>query len=119
MKADNYTIIAPEAIQNSMMGNKEMIKQFVQLYLTQSAVDFQNLENSIRSKVKSDIASSAHHIKPTMEYIGAIDLRTAFQQLETLAKQDADLTHIMEKFEMLKPSFEIMLQELKVFLDQL
>ncbi|WP_164112949.1 MULTISPECIES: Hpt domain-containing protein [Sphingobacterium] len=111
----NYKIIKPETIQKSMMGNPEMIKQFIAIYLEQSPIDFQTLELSLTASDKQAIGDNAHHIKPTMEYIGASSLRVAFQDLENMSKSDLKIELIQEKFEEIKPVFQLMIEELKSF----
>lgn len=110
-----YKIINPESILKSMMGNKEMVKQFVQMYLMQTPLDFENLRKSIELGDHSSIKDAAHHIKPTMEYIGASNLREEFQAIENLAKENSDLSVIKHKFEKMNPDFELLIQELQEF----
>ena len=111
-----YKIINPESIQQSMMGNTEMIKQFVQMYLSQTPADFEALSLAVNNKNHQAIKDAAHHIKPTMEYIGASQLRADFQELENLGKDLACVDLIVEKFGALKPKFDLMLEELKTLL---
>lgn len=110
-----FRIINPSIIRDSMMNNEEMIKQFIDLYLVQCPLDFDALTKSIELQDPKAINSSAHHIKPTMEYIGASDLRFAFQELEKLGANNADIEDIQAKFTEIKPHFELMLEELKAF----
>lgn len=102
-----------DVIYKSMMGNDEMVKQFVELYLSQTPIDFQALEDSVASGNPKAIADAAHHIKPTMEYIGASELRVLFQEIETLGKENASIELIRDKFNALKPQFNLMIEELK------
>lgn len=111
----NYKIIKPENIHKSMMGNPEMIKQFIAIYLEQSPIDFQNLELSLTENNTQAIGDNAHHIKPTMEYIGASSLRMDFQDLENMSKSNLKIELIQEKFEEIKPIFQLMIEELKSF----
>ncbi|SKC00119.1 HPt (histidine-containing phosphotransfer) domain-containing protein [Sphingobacterium nematocida] len=111
----NYKIIKPETIHKSMMGNSEMIKQFIAIYLQQSPIDFQTLELSFTKNDIRAIGDNAHHIKPTMEYIGASSLRMAFQDLENMSKSNLNIELIQEKFEEIKPIFQLMIEELNSF----
>lgn len=108
-----YKFINIDTINASMMGDDSMVKQFVQMYLMQMPIDFNNLESAIQSAIHSDIKDKAHHIKPTMQYIGASELQNDFQELETLGKENADLTLILTKFEAVKPKFKELIEELK------
>lgn len=111
----NFEVINPEIIRESMMNNDNMIKQFVELYILQCPIDFDALAKSIEKGDPKEISSTAHHIKPTMEYIGASNLRINFQELEKLGAQNARIEDIIKKYEEIKPKFELMLEELKSF----
>lgn len=111
-----FKLINPDIIRESLMHNDSMIKQFVDLYLIQCPLDFQNLTESIAKRIPTEIGSAAHHIKPTMAYIGAIELKNDFQELEKLGNHTDDLAEIIKKYEEIKPKFERMLDELKEFI---
>lgn len=111
----NYKIIKPETICKSMMGNPDMIKQFVAIYLKQSPLDFQALEYSLTKDNVKTIGDKAHHIKPTMEYIGATPLRLSFQEIENMSRANVTIDLIREKFEEIKPQFQLMIEELESF----
>ncbi|TJZ54819.1 Hpt domain-containing protein [Sphingobacterium olei] len=114
-----YQIIKPELVQSSMMNNTEMIKQFLGLYLHQLPVDFGNLTVAVLGKNKADIARYAHHIKPTMEYIGASEMRINFQELETLAKSNASMEELERIFNTIDVRFGTLMSELKSYLENL
>lgn len=111
-----YKIIKPSIIQSSMMNNDAMIKEFVELYLRQCPIDFQSLTESIKAKDPYAIRSAAHHIKPTMEYIGATELRIDFQELENLGKEGLHFDQIETKYKDISVKFDLMLNELKDFI---
>lgn len=98
-----------------MMGNPEMVRQFVAIYIQQSPIDFQALEQSLEKGNIKTIGDSAHHIKPTMEYIGASSLRLSFQELEDMSRTNVTLELIRQKFEEIKPQFQEMMEELEYF----
>lgn len=110
-----YKIINPESINKSMMGNPKMVKQFIEMYIEQSPIDFQALTHSVLNNDRAAIRDSAHHIKPTMEYIGASKLRIAFQELETMGRNRIEMETIRIKFEEIKSDFDLMIAELKSF----
>jgi len=109
----SFKIINLETIHQSMMGNEELIKQLVDLYISQSPTDFKALEDAILSGDPSLIRERAHHIKPTMQYIGASGLLQDFQTLETIAKEGASIAEINDLFHQIKPDFLLMLDELQ------
>jgi len=114
-----YTLIDPVAIQQNMMQNTELIKQFLELYLVQIPVDFAALEEAMSNGQQMDISSKAHHIKPTMEYIGASRLREELQELETAAKNGADMPTLQQLFAPLKTQFSRLLSEISTYLQSL
>ncbi len=114
-----YKIINPVVIRQSMMNNDNMIKQFIELYIIQSPVDFENLKKAMSEKNHTIICAAAHHIKPTMEYIGASELRINFQELERLANQKENMDKLDQKYDEIKPKFELLIQELKEYISKL
>ncbi len=115
----NYTLIDPNIIQANLMQNNALIAQFLQLYLVQIPVDLSALNEAMDSKDPIEISNKAHHIKPTMEYIGATSLRTELQELETAAKNGADMQQLKKLFDILLPQFNTLFVEIKDYLDQL
>ena len=107
-----YIYIQPAVIDKSMMNNKDLIRQFVDMYIVQCPIDFDKLSESVRSYDCQDIADLAHHMKPTMEYVGATELRVNFEELEALAKNTDNETVIHEKFVALRLKFQTFIQEL-------
>ena len=116
---EDYTVIDPVAIQQNMMQNKELIRQFLQLYLVQIPVDFDALTKAMTSGQQIDISSKAHHIKPTMEYIGATKLRAELQELETAAKNGVNIHALQELFRPLEKQFTRLLSEISTYLEKL
>ncbi len=116
---NHYTLIDPNAIQTNLMQNTALIQQFLQLYLVQIPLDLDALKEAMSKEEHIEIANKAHHIKPTMEYIGAIELRSALQELETAAKNGHELLQLKNMFEALLPQFETLLTEIKEYLDKL
>ncbi len=111
-----YKIINPETINKSMMGNPKMVKQFIEMYIEQSPIDFQLLTNSLNNNNTTAIRDNAHHIKPTMEYIGATMLREAFQELENMGRDGVEMSIIRSRFREIKSNFDLMIEELKKFI---
>ena len=113
-----YTIIQPDQFSTNLMHSKEIIHQMIDLYLDQGRQDFAALQQAIDQHNFAEIHSAAHHIKPTMQYIGADDLKNKFQQLEDLASdaQPANKQQVNESidqlFSSIKKDFQRALLEL-------
>lgn len=110
-----FQIINPDTIQKSMLENKAMIQQFIELYLIQCPVDFQELDESVQTRDHIAISSAAHHIKPTMSYIGAVDLKEHLQQIEDMANQKINISSILEKYEEIKSMYNRLIEELTYY----
>lgn len=109
----SFKIINLDTIYQSMMDNAELVKQLVDLYISQSPIDFKALEDAIILGEFSLIRERAHHIKPTMQYIGANGLLQDFQMLENKAKEGVSLQEINALFSKIKPDFMLMMDELR------
>ena len=110
---NNYEIFNPEALMTNMMNQIDIVKQMVQLYLSQGVIDFENLKVAIENQDLPEIKAKAHHIKPTLSYIGAIDLLNDFQELESWAKENKPMDIINDKFQDISISFQKLIEELK------
>lgn len=107
-----YRLINPSVIKENLMNNEELIFQFLSLYQEQLPVDLQALKEATTSGVHIEIANKAHHIKPTMEYIGAHTLREKLQQLEYAGKNGAEILHIHTLFLDIENEILTLLQEI-------
>lgn len=94
------------------MNNKALILQFVGLYQEQIPLDLQALKEAVTSEMHIEIANKAHHIKPTMEYIGAQALREKLQQLENAGKNGVAISAIQPLFMDIEREIQILLQEI-------
>lgn len=104
-----------EDIQKNMFGDRSAIKQFLSLYLTQTPKDLSNLKVCLESGDRDAIAGAAHHIKPTMDYIGATHPRKQLQEIETLAKEGASITKLTATYQLLEPKIEELLEEINAY----
>ncbi|WP_437918259.1 Hpt domain-containing protein [Sphingobacterium sp. LRF_L2] len=116
---EDFQFINPTSIQENLMFNNDLIRQFLALYQTQIPIDFEALKKAIISKDHTEITNKAHHIKPTMEYIGATVLRQNLQSLESAGKQQIDISCIEQMFEQIEPMFAVLLKEIDEYLQSL
>ena len=110
-----YQTINPAIIQENLMNDTELILEFLALYIEQIPADVLALKEAIASEVITEITSKAHHIKPTMEYIGATDLREQFQKLEDAGKSGADISLIKASFLTIENTVETLLNEIETY----
>jgi len=110
---NTYNIIDADIIQSNMMNNTEVIKQMISMFLGQGKEDFKALQELVENKDFAGIKSKAHHIKPTMEYIGASSLRYQFQELENLVTSGAAYTDLKSHFTIMERDFNEAMEELE------
>jgi len=114
-----YNLIDPYIISTTMMDNRDTIREFVSLYLSQTPIDISALKSAVSQQNYDEIASRAHHIKPTMEYIGAFTLKNKIIEIESLAKNHQDMNEITERFNSLDIQIRELYTELERYLKSL
>lgn len=111
----SYQVINPSTIQANLSGDRAMISEFLDLYIEQVPVDLRELKEAVISGVHSEIARMAHHLKPTMSYVGAQALHEQLQQLEKAGKGGADISSIHLLFQDIEREITAMLQEITAY----
>lgn len=114
----HYEHIDPDIIATNMMHNEQLIVQFISAYIDQSADDLEALRLALNSGDHNEIASKAHHIKPTLSYIGTHDMLSRFQTLEASARNIHPIDDLRQMFAEIDIDFRVILQELKDYLEQ-
>ncbi|HAE68889.1 MULTISPECIES: Hpt domain-containing protein [Sphingobacterium] len=104
-----------ELINQNMFDNQDLIKQFVSMYLIQTPVDFDKLREAVAEGDLQKIGDTAHHIKPTMDYIGAFHLKEKFEELETNSKNEASLDSLRATFGVIDIEMKELLFELEQY----
>lgn len=112
---NSYIFIKPDMIKTNMLGDDHMVKTFIGMYLTHCLTDFSHLSQAIEQQNLAEISAKAHHLKPTMAYIGATELHTQFQKIESSARSGVELAIILHDFESLDLNFQAMMHELDTF----
>jgi len=101
------------------MNNLAIVKQFLSLYQTQIPIDFEDLRKAVESADHKEIANKAHHVKPTLGYIGASSLHAKFQELEYAGKNKEDMASIILKFNILEHEYELLMEEINQYLSSI
>lgn len=114
-----YKIIKPLVISENLMNNKEIIKQFMELYRTQIPSDFKELKKAVNNKDFEKISSCTHHIKPTMVYIGANLLKDKLENLELLVKGNNTIATINKCFTSIESEYQLLLDEINIYLSSI
>ena len=97
------------------MNNLTIVKQFLALYQTQIPIDFEELRKAVEAADHEEIRSKAHHVKPTLGYIGASSLQEKFQELESAGKNKEDMASIILKFNTLTSEYELLMKEINQY----
>ncbi|GGH04700.1 hypothetical protein GCM10007415_46310 [Parapedobacter pyrenivorans] len=97
-------------------GNTQLIKEILQLFVKQTPPDMELLATYIQQEDWENVYRQAHHIKPTLAYVGANGMREELQVIESIAKNRQGLDSITEKFNALLPRLETLYGELNAYL---
>jgi HPt (histidine-containing phosphotransfer) domain-containing protein len=97
-------------------GNNGIIVDIIQLFLQQTPGDFDTLIAHIQSENWEAAYKMAHHIKPTLAYVGANDMRDELNLVERTLKSGTELDTIMPRLEGVKIRLETLYAELKQYL---
>lgn len=87
-------------------GNREFMREIIELFVKQTPVDLALLHEFIDQKDWQQVANQAHRIKPTLNYVGAVALREEIQQLENNASHKSNVEDIKIHMENLQPRFD-------------
>jgi FOG: HPt domain len=117
MNSNNFTEANMDYLQDLSGGNSDLIREIVALFIKQTPGDMELLGTYIREQNWTQAYKQAHHIKPTLAYVGANTMRAELQEIEDRAKNQRELDTIAGKFNNLLPRFEVLYQELRSYLD--
>lgn len=108
-----YHYIDTAIIRKNMLEDEDMIRQFVDMFLEIGQNDFEILRRYVEEQKIDDIGTQAHHIKPTLHYLGAYEGSLLLENLEHLAKQTTAFDDILAAFRHIEKHFGEILIELK------
>lgn len=95
-------------------GDHTLIMEMIQLFLRQTPGYLERLEDHIQEDDWPNTQSMAHHIKPTLAYMGAENMRKSLIRIELLAKEEPVHTEILKsEFAELMERFDVLFKELE------
>jgi HPt (histidine-containing phosphotransfer) domain-containing protein len=100
-------------------GETSIIKEMVEMFLSQTPEHLEQLSTHIKEQDWEKIRGMAHHIKPTLSYMGAENMRGIMQEIETLANEKRDYETIVNEFEAVYPRFQTLFEELRSYLSEM
>jgi len=112
----NFEFANMDYLEDLSGGNTQLIKEILELFVKQTPHDMELLGSHITQGNWEKAYKQAHHVKPTLAYVGANGLRAELQEIETLAKNRENPDLIAEKYQALLPKLEILYGELNAYL---
>ncbi len=106
-----------EYLEDLSGGNPHLIREIVGLFIKQTPADMQLLSTYIQEGEWEKAYKQAHHIKPTLAYVGANVMREELQEIESHAKNRQDLHLLQDKFNRLIPRLDTLYRELELYLE--
>lgn len=100
-------------------GNTQLIREILELFIKQTPPDIELLASYIAAKDWEGAYKQAHHIKPTLAYVGANHMRQEFQEIEDDAKHRQNVDAIAAKLTALLPRLDVLYGELKAYMKTL
>jgi len=97
-------------------GEPSIMREMVHLFVTQTPFHLEQLAGFIENRDWENIRSMAHHIKPTLSYMGAENMRMILQEIEKMAEEKRDYDQIVADFIPLRQRFEVLFVELADYL---
>ena len=96
-------------------GNSSIIVEIIDLFLNQTPGDFDTLVQHVQDTNWEGAYRMAHHIKPTLAYVGANTMRDELNSIERLTKEGTALDTILPRLEGVRTRLAILYSELKAY----
>jgi|SRR5690606_3750681 len=100
-------------------GNTQLIREILELFIKQTPSDIELLATHIAQEDWESAYKQAHHIKPTLAYVGANQMRQELQEIEDDAKHRKSVGAIAAKLAVMLPRLDVLYGELNAYLKTL
>ena len=97
-------------------GNTQLIREILELFIKQTPPDVERLAAYIKQEDWENTYKQAHHIKPTLAYVGANQMRQELQEIEDDAKHRQNAETIAAKLATMLPRLDVLYGELNAYL---
>ncbi|MEC3881167.1 Hpt domain-containing protein [Parapedobacter sp. 10938] len=97
-------------------GNTQLIREILDLFIKQTPSDMQLLTTYVEQEDWESAYKQAHHIKPTLAYVGANEMRQELQEIEDDAKHRQNVDGIAAKLATMLPKLDVLYGELRAYL---
>ena len=90
-------------LESISSGNKEFVKEMVNLFLSENPEEIKSLENAITEKNHKSIKTIAHKLRSTIPFMGLDKIiEKDVAEIEKLAANNADVKEIEQRFAKVK-----------------
>lgn len=97
-------------------GNTQLIREILELFIKQTPPDVELLATYIKQEDWENAYRQAHHIKPTLAYVGANQMRQELQEIEDDARHRQHVDGIAAKLSSMLPRLDVLYGELNAYL---
>lgn len=102
-----------DKINEMAEGDEDFINSVLSVFLEEVPQDLEGLESALEQENYEQVYQLAHKIKPNVDLLGMGQTRDVALQIETLGKNEANMSEIQEIFPVLKKDIHQVVSELK------
>jgi len=102
-----------DKINEMAEGDMDFINSVISVFLDEVPQDLVGLEDALEQQDYPQVYQLAHKIKPNVDLLGMEQTRAVALQIETLGKNEANMSEIQELFPSLKKDIHQVVSELK------
>lgn len=106
-------IYSLDKINEMADGDEDFINSVISVFLEEVPQDLSGLEEALARENYEQVYQLAHKIKPNVDLLGMEQTRAAALEIETLAKNEANMAEIKSFFPSLKKDVEQVVAELE------
>lgn len=81
-------------LQNISMGNKEFVLKLLQTFVEQTSLEMEKIHELSLKKDWDSLSASAHKIKPSFHFVGALEMEALLNTIEIEAKDKSKLAEL-------------------------
>ncbi|RNC87463.1 MAG: Hpt domain-containing protein [Allomuricauda sp.] len=106
-------IYSLDKVNEMAEGDQDFVLSVVSVFLEEVPTDLADLESAIAEKNYEQVYKLSHKIKPNVDLLGMEQTRATALELETLGKNEGNMSEIEAKFPLLKKDVEQVVSELQ------
>jgi len=102
-----------DKINEMAEGDEDFINSVISVFLEEVPQDLEGLEAALNEKNHEQAYQLAHKIKPNVDLLGMDQTRATALEIESLGKKEADISRMIELFQILKKDIHQVVGELR------